>query len=1346
MTLSGVTILDKYEYNLKLEEIDKLVDQGDYEEAAALADTIDWRRVRNVRTLCLISEIYEAADRLDKSKEMLVRAYRKSPVGRTVLYRLVEVTTELGEYDEALEYYTEYVQVAPHDNNRFILKYMIYKGRGSSPEELIAILEEYLGQEYTERWAYELALNYQQAGQMQKCLATCDDLVLWFHSGKYVKKALELKGRYAELTPKQEQIYQNCLQEEAQQEYLSRSEDEFSAAQSAGEMDGEVIAENIIAETEKEIADAVTARKAEKESETEALISEEMSSESAVDSMAVQEEEAAAEAARQAEEEAAAEAARRAEEEAAAEAARRAEEEAAAEAARQAEEEAAAEAARRAEEEAAAEAARQAGEEAAAEAARQAEEEAAAEAARQAEEEAAAEAARRAEEEAARQAEEAAAEAARRAEEEAAAEAARQAEEEAAAEAARRAEEEAARQAEEAAAEAARRAEEEAARQAEEAARRAEEEAAAEAARRAEEEAAAEAARRAEEEAAAEAVRRAEEEAAEAARRAEEEAAAEAARRAAEAAEVEAARRAEAEAARKAAEAAARRAAEAAEAARRAEEEAAAQLRYAQQKEAKPLDESIHIFTEGQDTAGSSEKAGYPYTGQSEERPSGESVYTFTEERSQARPSEGRRYPDARQSRASSVRNEYAKEKGTSSAKDTEMPKMEQTGTPGRRFYRKNNSVDNTVNIKEEEERAVSETGIPAAREIPIVEVNLDEEVPEAEMQQTMAEGQAAAELPEEDTAAPVMQETDAAETESQTAVNTAYGEVPRETNKDDLQVELARSMRKVISGVARKPEMNEDDVPAAVEDRLRSIQETPARKEPEPKAGKLSIDDILLAMGEKGKQVARAARTKNGEETAESLTPQFRSSDSFRTNREIKSPNAEMPGASVTDSFAQTGSGGQDEQLMGDAKSDANTRLTAEEMTEDLTQEQLEALKYSDKPEKFIKNRTSLPAYAAGASRPAYTPDTMEEDLESTRVIVNVNEELQGEALREKMEAATIRIPTDEVARAYGQENGMDGGSASAGNDPSGPAESSAAVSGKNLDGGIPVEEIDLTEDDYLDDEFPQKQASAEKEKEAEAEDEGYLDDQLTIEPHLRGMFTGFTEVDGLEDQIANAILQAMSKGDDRTSRSGNILIFGAHGAGKTTLATAIARAVAQEKGNQVAKMARIYASDLNRKDIAATIAKIAGGTLIIEEAGDLEDKTVEQLTTAMEFRTDGLLVILEDEQRYVHELLMKHPRFTMKFTAQIYLPDYTLEELLVFGDLHAGERGYKISDEAVEVIAQKVDAAEEAEAPITVSGIIEMVDDAIRCSNRFFRKMTMGKKRYDEDNYIVLFEKDFK
>ena len=273
--IDGVKKLDKYEYNLKLEEIDKLVDQGDYEEAANLADTIEWKRVRNVRTLCLISEIYEAAGRLPDSKRILERAYRKTPVGRNVLYRLVEVTTALQEYDEALEYYTEYVQAAPHDNNRYILKYKLYRGRGSSVEELIAILEEYLGQEYTERWAYELAKLYRQAGQMQKCLAACDDLVLWFHSGKYVQKALELKRKYAALTPKQQQIYEECMQEaaesrlEQEEEHEEHEQPDESAAAAEptpepvvdlGSTDGEVMAEKIIAETEKEIAEEVTAQ------------------------------------------------------------------------------------------------------------------------------------------------------------------------------------------------------------------------------------------------------------------------------------------------------------------------------------------------------------------------------------------------------------------------------------------------------------------------------------------------------------------------------------------------------------------------------------------------------------------------------------------------------------------------------------------------------------------------------------------------------------------------------------------------------------------------------------------------------------------------------------------------------------------------------------------------------------------------------------------------------------------------------------------------------------------------------------------------------------------------------
>ena len=211
--------MDKNEYNLKLQEIEQLVDQGNYAEAAAAADTIEWKRVRNVRTLCMVSEIYEAEDRYEDSKALLLRAYKRSPMGKNILYRLVEVTIALKQFDEAIEYYSEYVQVAPHDNNRYILKYKIYRGRGSSIDEQIEILKEYLDQEYNEKYAYELAKLYKEADRISECMATCDDLVLWFHSGKYVIRALELKMRYQPLTPKQQEIYDHRFDEEPEEDY-----------------------------------------------------------------------------------------------------------------------------------------------------------------------------------------------------------------------------------------------------------------------------------------------------------------------------------------------------------------------------------------------------------------------------------------------------------------------------------------------------------------------------------------------------------------------------------------------------------------------------------------------------------------------------------------------------------------------------------------------------------------------------------------------------------------------------------------------------------------------------------------------------------------------------------------------------------------------------------------------------------------------------------------------------------------------------------------------------------------------------------------------------------------------
>ena len=251
-----------------------------------------------------------------------------------------------------------------------------------------------------------------------------------------------------------------------------------------------------------------------------------------------------------------------------------------------------------------------------------------------------------------------------------------------------------------------------------------------------------------------------------------------------------------------------------------------------------------------------------------------------------------------------------------------------------------------------------------------------------------------------------------------------------------------------------------------------------------------------------------------------------------------------------------------------------------------------------------------------------------------------------------------------------------------------------------------------------------------------------------LHVPSHLRNLFKGFLTIRGVDSQIAYAIEQALAKGADRTSRTGNILIYGGHGCGKTTIAVGLAKAIAKERGDQYVKMARIYATDLNRKDIAATIAKIAGGILIIEEAGDLQDAIADQLTTAMEFRTDGLIIIMEDEQKYIRDILMRHPRFTMKFTSQIHLPEYTNEDLVGFAQVYADGKDYTLSPEAEEALIRKIEksAPQTESGTVSVTNLLEMTDAAIRRANKMGRKVFAGKKRFDEQGRVILLEKDFK
>lgn len=201
--------LDKYEYKLRAEEIKDLISRKEYAEAMAIADTIDWRRVKNISMLTMVSDLYKINRKYDVSRDMLLLAYDRYPGGRTIVFSLCELSIKLGEFVQAVEYYKEFVRVAPNDSGRFILKYKIYDAQEVSLEERIHVLEEFKAVDYREKWGYELAFLYHRAGLERQCVAECDEIIITFGEGKYVVKAMELKMLHQPLTPVQQELYDN---------------------------------------------------------------------------------------------------------------------------------------------------------------------------------------------------------------------------------------------------------------------------------------------------------------------------------------------------------------------------------------------------------------------------------------------------------------------------------------------------------------------------------------------------------------------------------------------------------------------------------------------------------------------------------------------------------------------------------------------------------------------------------------------------------------------------------------------------------------------------------------------------------------------------------------------------------------------------------------------------------------------------------------------------------------------------------------------------------------------------------------------------------------------------------
>ena len=227
--------MDKYEYKVRADEIKELISEGNYAQAAEIADSIDWRRVKSVMMLCTISDLYKINKRYEDAKSLLLLAYERRPGSKTICYSLCELCLKMQEYGEATKYYTEYVQAAPTDPGRYILQYKLYEAQGVSLEERIAVLEELKNRDYREKWAYELAFLYHRTGQSTRCVEECDELILWFGEGKYVTRAMELKMLYEPLTASQQEKYDHRFDTPAETVPETAGEETGEAAAQQGE-------------------------------------------------------------------------------------------------------------------------------------------------------------------------------------------------------------------------------------------------------------------------------------------------------------------------------------------------------------------------------------------------------------------------------------------------------------------------------------------------------------------------------------------------------------------------------------------------------------------------------------------------------------------------------------------------------------------------------------------------------------------------------------------------------------------------------------------------------------------------------------------------------------------------------------------------------------------------------------------------------------------------------------------------------------------------------------------------------------------------------------------------------
>lgn len=1072
--------MDKAEYRIKLEQINSLAEAGDFKGAAAVVDTIDWRHVKSVRTLCMVGEIYEANKRYEDSKRVLQYAYKRSSISKTVLYRLAEINIRTGDYDEAKRYYHEFEQLSPNDTSRYILKYKLLKAEGAALDDQIAVLKEYKEREYTERWAYELAKLYMKNGQKQKCIEECDEMILWFAEGKYVTRAMELKMKLRSLSDSQKKKYNERY---AAEEKESAEEAILEESMTADER----ISKAADLAVDEEEAAAQEADKGRKLSAAEMIHKMDIAADETVSS-ALSDDRTAPKPVTVPEE---------------------------VEPVRVIEETVATEAA----------------------------EEKAWEAMKSAPQTVGNKVVATAEET-----------------------------EEAAGEAAATTEETVVEAGEEIAAFT-----EEAAEAAEEAVEVTDEPAGA-------------------------------------------------AKEAVEAAAVASAAKA---------------AALARESAAQAGEDAAEEAAWKAQAEM---------------TSGIAER-----------------------KISAVQETEGAALADAEEEAA--WKAAVARESAQAAAEKTAE------------------IADGTDKIAEKAAEEAKAEAVEASE----TEKTAEKTVAETAETEKNAE-QAAAEVADTETTA---------EEAADETVEIDWDIVDEDFESDaETEEESSEDIEEADAVEADEPE--EEPVPLTPEEMAKNADEEAERALQEMMA---SFLNEFAVSGSEYKMTTDIIPDED--DVQGDVVPEKKGRD----DRE------QMLGKETDESLGLTRTESFQEQLKKALEEGGNF----EEASQIVISEELES------PEVAAK-RTVMTAHGLEYDPTAELEDEMDEE-EAAEDEENPDEEVSEEA---------EESDDDEELTGEEEDNDTDD-SEELTSDGDEPEDESEDESGEPF-----AEDTDSDETEGSSEDEADETESAEEEPEEEPEPEPVapapkilervevIPRKFTEEEEI--LFSYFTDIPGISQQATLALADIHNNAGDKTSKSGNVLIMGRQLSGKTRLADALICAACMDLNIEAAKVAKVIGEDLNDKDAAEIVDNMAGGFLLIEGAGSLSDEFVENLNKAMEFRTDSLVVILEDEKADLMNMLKKHEDFAKKFTSTIIIPVFTNDELVTFARTYANEQGYKLDEMGTLALYTMIGENQKDTEPVVVGKVKKMVDRAIERSKGPKIASLFRKNATAEDGRIWLREKDFR